>query len=107
MHAALGYFLQYSPANVRIAVASQKTPPLSMARLKARNAVIELGFDDLRLSPPEIRAYLASAGRGDLSEEQVLRIGEQTEGWICGLQFASLALDQRSADVLHGLCLSD
>ena len=97
IHAALGYFLQYSPAGVRVVVASQASPPLAMTRLKARNAVVEIGFDDLRLSVPEIREYLARAGRGDLSEAEVGRIAEQTEGWICGLQFATLALGKRGA----------
>ena len=97
IHSAVSYLLQYSPAGVRVVIASQKQPPLTVARLKARNAVIELGFDDLRFTPPEIRDYLVKAGRADLSEDQVKRIAEQTEGWICGLQFASLALGQRTA----------
>jgi LuxR family maltose regulon positive regulatory protein len=97
IHGAVSYLLQYSPAGVRMVIASQKQPPLTVARLKARNAVIELGFDDLRFTPPEIRVYLAQSGRTDLSDDQVKRITEQTEGWICGLQFASLALDQRTA----------
>lgn len=95
-HAALGYFLHYSPASVRIAVASQQALPLPVARLKARNLVIELGFDALRFRPEEIRAYLAQSARVAFTEEQVRRVSEQTEGWVCALQLAALAVDARA-----------
>ncbi len=103
IHAAVGYLLQYSPASVRFAIASQARVPLSVARIRTRNALVELDFDDLRFSRDEIRAYLAASGTDALSEPELRALEEQTEGWICGLQLATIALGERSPrDVLAG-----
>ena len=95
IHAALSYFLQYSPANVHVAIASQREPALTITRLRTRNAVVELGFADLKLDAAEIRDYLSEVSRVDLSEAQIAALAAQTEGWICGLQLASIAIAQR------------
>ena len=103
IHAAVSYLLQYSPASVRFAIASQTRVPISVARIRTRNAVVELDFDDLRFSSDEIRAYLAASGAHALSEPDLKALEEQTEGWICGLQLATIALGERSPrDVLAG-----
>ena len=51
--AAVGYLIQYSGAETRFVVASQRQVPLSVARLKSRGAVVEIGFADLRLAADE------------------------------------------------------
>ena len=103
IHAAVSYLLQYSPASVRFAIASQARVPISVARVRTRNALVELDFDDLRFSRDEIRAYLAASGASALSEPELLALEDQTEGWICGLQLATIALGERTPrDVLSG-----
>jgi LuxR family maltose regulon positive regulatory protein len=97
IHAALSYFLQYSPASLHMAIASQREPQLTITRLKTRNAVVELGFDDLKLDAAEIRDYLAQVSHVRLSEAQIEALAAQTEGWICGLQLATIAIAQRGA----------
>ncbi len=103
IHAAVSYLLQYSPASVRFAIASQARVPISVARIRTRNALVELDFEDLRFSRAEIRAYLAASGASALSEPELLALEDQTEGWICGLQLATIALGERTPrDVLSG-----
>jgi LuxR family maltose regulon positive regulatory protein len=80
---------------VHAAIASQREPSLTITRLRSRNAVVELGFDDLKLDAAEIRDYLSEVSRVDLSEAQIEALAAQTEGWICGLQLASIAIAQR------------
>jgi LuxR family maltose regulon positive regulatory protein len=103
IHGAVSYLLQYSPASVRFAIASQTRVPISVARIRTRNALVELDFDDLRFSRDEIRAYLSASGSRMLSEPELRALEEQTEGWICGLQLATIALGERTPrDVLAG-----
>ncbi len=99
--AAVGYLLQYSSAETRFVVASQRAVPLSVARLKSRGAVVEIGFDDLRLAASEVREYLRRVHRVALSEDRIATLTDQTEGWICGLQLASIAYRE------HGEALFD
>ena len=97
VHSAVSYLLQYSPASVHLAIASQVRSPLAVTRLRARGVVIELGFAELRFSPREIRDYLQRLKQLDVSDTQIGMLAEQTEGWIGGLQLATIALAQRAA----------
>lgn len=97
VQSAVSYLLQYSAANIHLAIASQTRPPLAMARLRARGAVLELGFSELRFSPLEIRDYLRGLKKLKVSEAQIGMLAEQTEGWIGGLQLATIALAQRAS----------
>ena len=97
VQSAVSYLLQYSAASLHIAIASQTPAPLAVARLRARGAVLELGFAELRFSPPEIRDYLHGLKQLKLSEAQIGMLAEQTEGWIGGLQLATIALAQRAS----------
>jgi len=96
VQSAVSYLLQYSAASIHFAIASQTQPPLAIARLRARGAVLELGFAELRFSPLEIRDYLRGLKKLKVSEAQIGMLTEQTEGWIGGLQLATIALAQRA-----------
>ncbi len=97
VQSAVSYLLQYSAASIHFAIASQTQPPLAIARLRARGAVLELGFSELRFSRPEIRDYLRGLKQLKVSETQIGMLAEQTEGWIGGLQLATIALAQRAS----------
>lgn len=97
VQSAVSYLLQYSAASVHLAIASQTQPLLAIARLRARGAVLELGFAELRFSPLEIRDYLRGLKKLKVSEAQIGMLAEQTEGWIGGLQLATIALAQRAS----------
>ncbi len=105
IHAAVSYLLQYSAASLHLAIASRAQPPLAIARLRARGAVVELGFSELRFTPREIRNYLHRTRKLDLSEAQIGMLAERTEGWIGGLQLATIALAQRTRGVAPPLAL--
>lgn len=96
VQAAVSYLLQYSAASIHFVIASQTQPPLAIARLRARGAVLELGFSELRFSRLEIRDYLRELKQLEVSEAQISLLAEQTEGWIGGLQLATIALAQRA-----------
>ena len=97
VQSAVSYLLQYSAASIHLAIASQTQPQIAIARLRARGAVLELGFAELRFSPPEIRDYLRGLKQLKVSEAQIGMLAEQTEGWIGGLQLATIALAQRAS----------
>ncbi len=96
VQSAVSYLLQYSAASIHFAIAGQTRPPLAIARLRARGAVLEIGFSELRFSPLEIRDYLRGLKQLKVSEAQIGMLAEQTEGWIGGLQLATIALAQRA-----------
>jgi LuxR family maltose regulon positive regulatory protein len=91
IHAMVDYLLRYAPENIRFVIGTRKTPPLSVERFRLRGEVLELGWDDLRFNIEEARNYLTEICRLPLSEEQVQTLCDRTEGWVTGLQLASMA----------------
>jgi LuxR family maltose regulon positive regulatory protein len=67
-------------------------PPLPLARLRTRGYRVELRATDLRFTGPEVAQYLNDAMGLGLDAGSVAVLEERTEGWIAGLQMASIAL---------------
>jgi LuxR family maltose regulon positive regulatory protein len=81
---------------VHLVIASRTDPPLSLARLRAREQLIELRAADLSFTPIEAAAFLNEIMRLDLNQADVAALAERTEGWIVGLQMAALSLQGRA-----------
>jgi len=86
---------------VHLVIATREDPPLPLARLRARDQLTELRAADLRFTSSEAAEFLnktmglAAMGLA-LSAEEIAALERRTEGWIAGLQLASLALQGRS-----------
>lgn len=89
------YLLRYLPSNVHLVLASQREFPLPLSWIRARSAVIDIGWGDLQMNLDEVRRYLLDTRALAVSESQVADLAAQTEGWVCALQLASIALFQQ------------
>lgn len=89
---ALSILIDCAPANVRFVMATRERPDLQLARLRMLGAILELTMDDLRFSTEEIVRFLTKTGHGALNPETIATLETRTEGWIAGLQMASLML---------------
>src|SRR5258705_4421371 len=79
------------PPGWQFALASRTKVPLPTARLRAQGGIVEVGAEDLAMSPQEASWLLAGAGvkpDGASTSELVQR----TEGWPTGLYIAALAI---------------
>ncbi|MBN1647388.1 MAG: hypothetical protein JW874_05085 [Spirochaetales bacterium] len=83
------------PAHTKIVLITREDPPLSLARLRAHGRITEIRGTDLRFSESETEEYLKDAISSGLSTDESRHIEEKTEGWICALQLAVLALKAR------------
>src|SRR5262249_20711117 len=88
---AIAELALHLPTGSRLALASRGELPLPMPRLRANGAVIEIGADDLTMTPFEARMLIERAGT-TLSSEDVETLTARTEGWPVGLYLAALAL---------------
>ncbi len=91
VHAALAYLIDHLPPQAHLALATRSDPPLPFHRLRARDQISELRVADLRFSPAETAAFLNDVMRLNLSAADIAALESRTEGWIAGLQLASLA----------------
>ena len=92
IHDDLTFLLEHLPPQMHLVIATREDPPLPLARLRARDRLIELRAADLRFTSPEAAEFLNRVMGLGLSAEDIAALEARTEGWIAGLQLASLAL---------------
>jgi LuxR family maltose regulon positive regulatory protein len=95
VHAAVTFLFDHLPARAHLIIAGRSDPPLSLARLRGRDQLIELRAADLSFTPAEAAAFLNEVMALNLTSEDVAALEERTEGWIAGLQMAALSLQGR------------
>ena len=95
--AALNFLVLHLPERMHLVIVTRQDPPLPLARLRARGQLCELRAADLRFTPEEAAAFLNQAMGLALSRADVAALEQRTEGWIAGLQLASLALQAQQA----------
>jgi LuxR family maltose regulon positive regulatory protein len=78
------------PPQSQLLVASRTRPRFGLTRLRAEGRLIELGTEDLRLSPEEALQLLEGAG-AETTVDEAAELITRTEGWPAGLYLASLA----------------
>jgi LuxR family maltose regulon positive regulatory protein len=96
IHAAFSFLLEHLPEKLHIIVSTRIDPPWSLARFRARNQLIEVREQDLRLTTDEAAAFLNQIMGLNLTTEQVAALEARTEGWVAGLQLAALSMQRRS-----------
>jgi LuxR family maltose regulon positive regulatory protein len=87
--------LPASPEGFHLVVASRKDPPWPMARMRARAQTAELRSRDLRFSTAETAEFLNQTMGLQLSDSDISRLDQRTEGWIAGLQMAALSMQSQ------------
>jgi LuxR family maltose regulon positive regulatory protein len=92
IHESLQFLLDHLPACLHLLIASRGDPPLALSRLRARGQVVEIHDMDLRLDSSETARFLTQVMVLSLPEEDIRFLEMRTEGWIAGLQLASLSL---------------
>jgi LuxR family maltose regulon positive regulatory protein len=96
VHQSLAYWIDHSPPQMQLVIATRSDPPLPLSRLRGRGQLFELRTDNLRFSIEEIATFLNRAMHLDLSPESIVALETRTEGWIAGIQMVALSLQRRS-----------
>lgn len=96
IHEALTFLLDHLPEQMHITIIARADPALPLARLRARDQLIELRASDLRFTNEEAAAFLNEVMGLNLSPEDAAALEARTEGWIAGLQLAALSMQGRS-----------
>jgi LuxR family maltose regulon positive regulatory protein len=94
-HRGVGYFLDYLPAGVHVALSGRTDPPLPLPRMRVSGELAELRVADLQFTGEEAAALLNGAMGLRLAAGDVERLAERTEGWAAGLYLAGLSLRGR------------
>jgi LuxR family transcriptional regulator, maltose regulon positive regulatory protein len=95
IHQQLSFLLDHSPPHMHLVISTRADPPLRLARLRARDQMLELHESDLRFTRAEAVQFLNETMSLPLTSQQIAALETRTEGWIAGLQLAALSLRGR------------
>ncbi|MBI3527467.1 MAG: hypothetical protein HY067_05800 [Betaproteobacteria bacterium] len=71
------------PEHVNLVCISRTEPPPEFSRHVASEAVAQIGWEDLRLTPDE--AHAIAKARGDIDPRVLEKLYEKSDGWAAGL----------------------
>jgi LuxR family maltose regulon positive regulatory protein len=92
IHELVSQLVSGLPPTLHVVLATRADPPLPLARWRAHGQIAELGAGDLYFSPEEVQAFLGNVLGTAPPPGVAAAFVERTEGWIAGVQLASLAL---------------
>jgi LuxR family maltose regulon positive regulatory protein len=95
VHEILSYLLEHLPPKVNMVIITRADPPLNIARLRVRGQLTEFRAADLRFNISEGRQFLNQITELNLDSDDVEKLVSRTDGWIAGLQLASITLKGR------------
>jgi LuxR family maltose regulon positive regulatory protein len=92
---AMQTLLSRAPRNFHFILASRAIPDLRLATLRVHDDIMELDAAELRFDIEEASEFMLKSRGLELTPEQITILQDRTEGWIAGLQLASLSLKSR------------
>ncbi|MBC8730947.1 AAA family ATPase [Paraburkholderia sp. UCT2] len=105
--AVISRLLRYAPENMHVMLGARAEPALTLGQLRTPEKLMRIDAEDLRFSIDDAQSFFDRTGTVRLERSHIELLNETTEGWVAGLQLASLALGQmrdasRLADNLAG-----
>ena len=95
---ALAFLLDHMPPQLHLVITTREDPNLPLARLRVRGQLTAVRASDLRFDLAEAAVFLRQTMGLDLSEDNIAALEARTEGWVAGLQLASISLQGRQHD---------
>ena len=89
---AVKYLLSHMPDQLHLLILTRSDPPLSMARLRSHNQLLEIRLGDLSFSVNETSNFFNKKLKFGLNKTDIAALESKTEGWIAGLQLAALSM---------------
>jgi LuxR family maltose regulon positive regulatory protein len=101
VHENIRFLLEHCPNTLHLVIVTRLDPPLPLVRLRARGQMVELRAADLRFTEAEAAQFLNDVMELNLDAGLVAALEERTEGWIAGLQMASIAVQTKLRQQSH------
>lgn len=89
---ALAFLIDNQPSQMHLVITTREDPQLPLPRYRARAELTELRASDLRFTLDEATEFLNRAMGLSLMPDDINALTARTEGWIAGLQLASISL---------------
>jgi ATP/maltotriose-dependent transcriptional regulator MalT len=94
IHEAMSFFLAYAPSHFHLVVATRSDPPLSLAKLRAQNELLEIDSASLRFDLEETRHFIENELTIAVRPSDLKALQSTTEGWAAALRITASSLAQ-------------
>jgi len=84
--------IRLAPATLHVVIASRDHPSVGQSVLTADDELLELGVEDLRFTMTEARLLLHGEPAVTLTDPELRKLVDRTEGWPIALQMTALSL---------------
>lgn len=88
----LSTLIEYKPAQLKLVLSTRSDPPLSFARLRSQNEILEIRSDKLSFTREDIAFLFNKKLKLGLKQNDFEILQKKTEGWIAGLQLTALSV---------------
>ena len=95
VHEIVRLLVAHGPPFMHLVILAREDPPLPLSRMRAHRTLVEMRAADLRFTLEEAEEYLRASPDLELDSAHVAQLVERTEGWIAGVQLASISLRNR------------
>ena len=95
IHQAIAFLVEHHPPDMHLILITRVDPPFPLARLRGQGQMTEIRDQDLRFTDEEVTCFINDVMHLNLPAEALAMLEQRTEGWIVGLQMASLAMQAR------------
>ena len=95
VHKIISFLVDYKPRQFKIAILTRSDPPLSLARLRSQNELMEIRSSDLGFTEHETTEFFNKKLKLGLTPKDINLIELKTEGWIAGLQLTAITLQNK------------
>ncbi|HVW70865.1 MAG TPA: LuxR C-terminal-related transcriptional regulator [Steroidobacteraceae bacterium] len=92
---ALDLLLRLAPNGFAVVLTSRISPAISLAALRVSDLLTEITHEELKFSVEETADFVKGLHGIELSRDEIRLLKDKTEGWVAGLQLATLALKKR------------
>ncbi|MCP5160397.1 MAG: AAA family ATPase [Hahellaceae bacterium] len=92
IHRQLAYLIDFLPPGFQIVITSRIEPALPIARWRVKNWVDEIHATDLSFNEDECDKFFRYYLDLNLTEEEIQKIREKTEGWVAAMQLAAMSV---------------
>jgi ATP/maltotriose-dependent transcriptional regulator MalT len=92
IHEAVAFFIEHVPSHVHLVVCTRVDSTLPLARLRARNELLEIDASTLRFNFEETACFVERECPGKLGAATVKSLFASTEGWAAALRISASVL---------------
>lgn len=97
----LKFFINHMPYNIHLIITSRLHILSQLSGIKRFNSIIEIGPEELKFTKNETTAYINEIMELKVTQDQLIRLYELTEGWPVGLQITALFCKRKGIESIY------